>query len=155
MEYIMRNKKRHYVDVGGKWAPVGRGFALFEEKKKPERVTRQYFHESGSRTRIVGYTPEIKYELDAIARDEASLAIRGITDRELSGDAAIVQVLSVDMTAESVGGAYPAICRSYCVVADGCGGDDVLSYKGTLVCASPAVRGVFVVQSGVFVREVD
>lgn len=154
MEFIMRNKRRHYVDVGGKWALVGRGFAKFDEKKKPECVTRQYFHEAGSRTRIVGYTPEIEYEIDAIANDAASLAIRRIAESELSDEAASVRVLSVDMSAASAGGAYLAICRTYSVLADACGGDDVLTYKGRLVCASPAVRGVFVVQSGVF-KEVE
>jgi hypothetical protein len=155
MEFVMRNKRRHYVYAGGKWAEVGRGFAKFEEKKMPEVVERQYFHEGGTRVRITGYSPEIEYELDTLTQGDASKLIRGITERELSGEAAEVRVLTVDMSASSSGGAYPAICRKYAVVADASGGEDVLVYKGKLVCASPSVSGVFVVQSGVFAREVD
>lgn len=155
MGIIKRNRIRHYVDVGGKWARVGMGFSRFDEIKKPEIVERRYFHESGARACVVGYSPEILYELDATLCDAAAELIRGVHRNELSGDDSEVRVLTVDTSVSGRSGAYPAICRSYCVAADECGGEGELIYKGKLVCASPAVRGVFVVQSGVFAQEVD
>ena len=155
MEFTERNKIRHFVEIGGKWAEVGAGFAKFEEKKNPMFTERQYFHEDGERVRVIGYSPEIEYELDALNEGAASELIRSITERELSGKAAEVRVLTVDMTSQASGGAYPAICRGYSVIADECGGEDELVYRGKLVCATPAARGLFVMQSGVFVEEVD
>ncbi len=154
MKITERYKRRHYVEVRGKWAEVGAGFAKFEEKKNPALSQRQYFHESGPVVSVTGYSPEIEYELDSLACGGASELIREITEREKSGADAEVRVLTVDMTDTSSGGAYPAICRTYSVAADKCGGNDELIYTGKLVCASEAVRGVFVVQSGVFVWEV-
>jgi len=155
MEYIKRNKKRHFLDIKGKWAEVGRGFAKFEDKKNPETVERQYFHESDTCTRVVGYSPVIEYELDAVRNDAAAEVIRRITESELIGEAATVRVMSVDMSSPTSSGAYPAICRDYSVVAGEDGGDTVLNYKGKLKCASPAVRGTYVAQSGMFVEGVN
>ena len=155
MKITERYKRCHYVEVCGKWTEVGAGFAKFEEKKNPTLSRRQYFHESGPVVSVVGYSPEIEYELDALACGGAAGLIREITECEKFGADAAVRVLTVDMTDTSDGGAYPAICRTYSVAADKCGGGGELIYTGKLVCASEALHGVFVVQSGVFVGEVE
>lgn len=155
-EIVKRSERRHYMNTGSAgapiWSPIGEGFTEFAESKNAIHYQRRYIHEVGKRTDVTGYASVIDYEFEVYTENPVIEKIRTITDREYTGDAARVQILSVDLFAPTeTNGVYPAICRTYSVIPDRCGsGTDALCYTGSMKAAGDLTRGVFVASTGVF-----
>lgn len=156
MAIVKRADRQHYMNTGTVenpvWSLIGEGFTEFMESKNAVSYSRRYIHEITKRTDVTGYAPEIEYELEVYAGNPVIDKIRLITDRELVGEDARVEVIAVDLfgTTETEG-VYPAVKRMYSVIPDECGeGTDALCYTGTMKAVGDIVSGTFVKSSGVF-----
>ena len=148
MPIVKRADRQHYMNTGTVvnpvWSQIGEGFTEFKESKNAVSYQRRYIHETTKRTDVTGYAPVIDYELEIYSSSPVISKIRTITDHELIGDDAKVDVLSVDTFEEPVNGAYKAIKRSYSVIPDECGeGTDALCYTGTMKAVGDIVLGKF------------
>lgn len=157
---IKRAERRHYMNTGTALAPVwtkiGEGFTLFSETKNPSSYSRRYIHEITSRTDVTGYSPVIEYAFDVFAGCAVIDIIRNITDREKTGEDAMVEVMTVDLFEPLPSGAYSASRRFYSVVPDECGsGTDALIYSGVLKAVGDAVFGMYNSVTGVFTGELS
>ncbi len=159
MAIVNRAERKHYLNTGTEqspqWSAIGEGFTEFTESKNAVSYSRRYIHEATKRTDVTGYAPVIDYEFE-VYRDNAVIdLLRTITDRELCGDQAQVDVLTVDMFDETeTPGSYHAIRRRYSVIPDECGeGTDALCYTGTMKAVGDITPGTFVTASGIFTAE--
>ena len=105
MALVKRAERQHYMNTGTSTAPVwsliGEGFTDFTESKNAVSYQRRYIHEATKRTDVTGYAPVIDYELEVYKNNPVIEKIRKITDLELTGDEAKVDVLSVDLFDET------------------------------------------------------
>ena len=159
MAIVKRAERQHYLNVGTganpTWALIGEGFTEFTESKNATSVQRRYIHESTRRTDVTGYAPTIDYELEVYLDSPVIAKLRQITDRELVGDDAKVDILCVDLFDETTtSGVYRAVRRPYSVIPDECGeGTDALCYTGTLKAVGDITPGVFVRSTGTFTAD--
>lgn len=159
MGIVNRAERRHYMNTGTSknpvWSQIGEGFTEFTESKNAVSYGRRYIHEVTKRTDVTGYAPVIDYEFEVFRGNAVIAVLREITDLEMCGDRAQVDILTVDLFDETeASGAYRAICRRYSVIPDECGeGTDTLCYTGTMKAVGSMIPGVFVVASGVFTAD--
>lgn len=159
MAIVKRADRQHYMNTGTTespiWSLIGEGFTEFMETKNPINYSRRYIHEITKRTDVTGYAPEIDYELEVYAGNAVIDKIRLITDRELVGEEARVDIIAVDLfDVTSTEGVYHAVKRTYSVIPDECGeGTDALCYTGTMKAVSDIITGTFVKASGVFTAD--
>lgn len=156
MPIIKRAERQHYMNTGNTaspvWTLIGEGFTDFTESKNAVSYQRRYIHEATKRTDVTGYAPVIDYELEVYSGNAVIDKIRRITDLELTGDDAKVDIISVDLFDESeTSGVYSAVRRSYSVIPDECGeGTDALCYTGTMKAVGDVIPGTFVKSSLTF-----
>ena len=155
MSIVKRADRQHYMNTGTTvnpvWSQIGEGFTEFKESKNAVSYQRRYIHETTKRTDVTGYAPVIDYELEIYSGSSVISKIRTITDNELIGDDAKVEILSVDLFEEAVNGAYNAIKRTYSVIPDECGeGTDALCYTGTMKAVGDITVGKYNPTTGVF-----
>lgn len=149
MSIVKRADRQHYLNTGTAstpvWSQIGEGFTEFKESKNAVSYQRRYIHETTKRTDVTGYAPVIDYELEIYSDNPVIEKIRTITDHELVGDDAKVDIISVDLfDAASQTGTYNATRRSYSVIPDECGeGTDALCYTGTMKAVGDIIIGVF------------
>ena len=154
MAIIKRADRQHYINTGTPsqpvWTLIGEGFTSFTESKNAVSYQRRYIHEITKRTDVTGYAPVIDYEFEVYSGNSAIEKIRTITDRELVGEEARVEILCVDLFDETeTSGVYNAIRRSYSVIPDECGeGTDALVYTGTMKAVGDIQTGTFVKSTG-------
>ena len=157
MAIIKRADRQHYINTGTQsqpvWTLIGEGFTSFTESKNAVSYQRRYIHEITKRTDVTGYAPVIDYEFEVYSGNSAIEKIRTITDRELVGEEARVEILCVDLFDETeTSGVYNAIRRSYSVIPDECGeGTDALVYTGTMKAVGDIQAGTFVKSTSTFV----
>ena len=159
MGIVNRAERKHYLNTGTAdspvWSPIGEGFTEFMESKNAVSYSRRYIHEATKRTDVTGYAPVIDYEFE-VYRDNAVIdLLREITDRELCGDHAQVEVLTVDLFDETeTSGVYHAVRRRYSVIPDECGeGTDALCYTGTMKAVGDIRPGQYVMSTGIFTAD--
>jgi hypothetical protein len=158
MAIVKRAERQHFMNTGSReapvWSQIGEGFTQFTESKNAVSYQRRYIHESTKRTDVTGYAPVIDYELEVYSGNAVIDKIRTITDLELTGDEAKVEILSVDLFAEGeTPGVYPAVKRQYSVIPDECGdGTDALCYTGTMKAVGDIEKGTFVHSSAVYTK---
>ena len=156
MAIVTRAARQHYMNTGTKsspvWSLIGEGFTEFMESKNAVSYQRRYIHEATKRTDVTGYAPVIDYELEVYSGNAVIDKIRQITDRELTGDEAKVDIICVDLFDETeTSGVYNAVKRTYSVIPDECGeGTDALCYTGTMKAVGDITVGTFVKSSGTF-----
>ncbi len=156
MAIIKRADRQHYINTGTAaqpvWTLIGEGFTAFTESKNAVSYQRRYIHEITKRTDVTGYAPVIDYEFEVYSSNPAIEKIRSITDYELVGEEARVEILCVDLFDETeTSGVYRAFRRSYSVIPDECGdGTDALVYTGTMKAVGDIVTGTFVRSTGTF-----
>ena len=156
MSIVKRADRQHYMNTGTKeipvWSLIGEGFTEFTESKNAVSYQRRYIHEATKRTDITGYAPEIDYELEVYSDNPVIGKLRLITDREMTGEDAKVEVICVDLFDETENaGIYNAVKREYSVIPDECGdGTDALCYTGTMKAVGDIIAGVFAKASGSF-----
>ena len=151
---VTRSELLSYMNVGTssaeKWVLIGEGFTTFTESKNPQEYERNYVHEKSARTDVVGYAPSIEYSTDIYTNNEVIDKIVKITDEELVGSAAQVEICHVhtwDVQTPASGGTS-AVCgalkRKYAVVPDSKGdGTEALIYSGNLKAVGDVIKGTF------------
>lgn len=145
----MRAKLAHYMDTGDSntpvWSRIGEGFTDFTESKNAQEYTRQYINEQTETTDVTGYSPSIAYSADVYDDDPVCQKVVEISDDELVGDAAQVEIVTANeyeiSGSETTCTAYK---RTYSVIPDQKGsGVQQLVYTGTLRAVGDQVKGTF------------
>ena len=146
MAIVKRSDRQHYMNTGTAvspvWSRIGEGFTEFAESKNAVSYQRRYINESTKRTDVTGYAPVIE-------------KLRRISDAELSGEDAKVELLTVDLFDEEENwGRYRAYRRIWSVIPDESGkGTDALIYTGTMKGVGDIEEGVYVPASGVYTAD--
>lgn len=117
-------------------------FTTMTSSKNPKEYSRQYVDEDAERSDVVGYAPSIEFSYDRHTNTPVHEKLSEIHDRELLGNEAHVEIISVDLFAEASADKYPAIKRTYAVIPDTDGdGTDALIYSGTFKSVSELEEG--------------
>ncbi len=146
-ELVGRHKRLAFMNVGdtsGSNVTYTRmtGFTSLSEGKEPTEYSRQYVDEATERTDIVGYATSYDYEFDRHTNTPVHERIATITDEELLGTDAQVDIVSVDIFTEDRGGRAIAKKRTYSVIPDTVGDStDALIYSGSFSAASEIAKG--------------
>ena len=148
---VLRNKFASYMNTGTSgsptWSLMGEGFTSLKEGKNPNEYSRHYVHEVTERTDVVGYATQIDYTTDTYTENAVITKIAKVSDEELTGTDAQVEILNVNLFKDSGSGsthAYEAFKRTYAIIPDAKGdGTDALIYSGSLKAVSDIVKGTF------------
>lgn len=145
---VSRSEYLSFMDTGTSDSPafnlMGEGFTSLSESKNPKEYSRQYINESTERTDVVGYAPSIAYSLDTYTNNPVIAKICKVTDEELRGTDAQVDIVSVNTYETASAGAYPAYKRRYAIIPDGKGdGTDALVYTGNFRAVGDVQPGTF------------
>lgn len=117
-------------------------FTAMSEAKEAKEYSRQYVDEATERTDVVGYATGIEYSFDRYSDNPVHTKIAEITDDEVVGTGALVEIVTADIFEEDSQGRCPARKRTYSVVPDTTGdGTDALIYSGTFKASSEIVKG--------------
>ena len=113
-----------------------RKFTSLSQSKNPQEYARQYVDEDFQRADVVGYSPQIAYAFDYHYLNPVHTVIRTITDGELTGDDAVVEIIWVDTVS---GEAYK---RSYSVIPDTEGDNlNAYTYSGNFKARGESSKG--------------
>lgn len=141
---IKRSKRVAYMNVGTADEPKYvrmQGFTSMSESKSATEYSRQYVDEDTERTDVVGYATQVAYSLDRHSPFSVHEKIAQITDDELTGSEAHVEIVTVDLF--SSGSQKEARKRTYAVIPDTTGaGTDALIYSGNFRAVGDMVKGV-------------
>lgn len=151
---VTRSELLSYMNVGttdsASWKLIGEGFTTFTESKNPQEYERHYVHEKSSRTDVVGYAPSIEYSTDLYTNNDVIAKIIKITDEELIGSDAQVEICHVHTwdiktpASDGTPAVCAALCRKYAVIPDAKGdGTEALIYSGNLKAVGDVVKGTF------------
>lgn len=111
-------------------------FSKFSPNKNAKEYSRQYVDESAETSDVVGYAPAIDYAFDAHRNNPVHAYFQKVTDNEQIGDAATIDIISVDVTN---GDAYK---RTWAIVPAAEGDSlNAYTYAGTLKAKGEAVHG--------------
>lgn len=151
---VLRADQAAYMNTGtgttATYSRIGEGFTTFAESKNPKEYTRQYIHMTQEQTDVIGYSPSIGYSCDVYDDDPCCTKIVTITDNELVGEDAQIDVVIVDLYKEDNGTA-PARKRTYSVVPDSVAdGTEALVYTGNLRAVTAFVEGTFTIATSTF-----
>ena len=154
---VSRSQFLAFMKVGATpaYELIGEGFTSFSESKNPKEYTRQYVHETGERTDVIGYSPSIAYAVDVYSNDPVISEIVDITDNEYLGALTHRKICSVNLWRPgTTSGTYEAYERTYAVIPDSKGdGAEALNYSGTLKCVGDKVKGTFALATKVFTAD--
>ena len=135
---VKRSGKVAFMDTGTSGAPSFTRMKKFTEISKSKNATeysRTYVDEDGEVTDVTGYSEEISYAFDLYQGNKVHEKLVKITDDELTGDEALVDILMVDFSKSTDSGSsktYEARKRTYAVVPDSEGDStDAYTYSGT------------------------
>lgn len=133
---VKRSDKVAFMNTGTVETPVWtrmRKFTELSNSKNPTEYSRTYVDEDGEVTDVTGYAPEIGYAFDEYTENPVHTKIATITDDELKGDDALVEILVVDKTSANQSGECEARKRTYAVIPDADGDStDAYTYSGSL-----------------------
>lgn len=142
---VGRHKRLSFMEVSdGKYVRMTK-FTSLGDSKDAKEYSRQYVDEESETSDVVGYASGVSYELDRHTNNEVHDKIAQITDNEVTGPDARVNIVTVD-TFEPVSEADPKTCkarlRTYSVIPDSSGdGTDSLAYSGTFKAAGGITEG--------------
>ena len=110
-----------------------KNFTDMSTSKNAKEYSRQYVDEEFERSDIIGYATSISYNFDYDAENEVHKALVNISDNEMIGDGALVEIVVVDLASEGQdAGSFKAIKRQFTVVPDSEGNSmDAYTYGGT------------------------
>ena len=157
MALVMRADLAHYMNTSANstasYDRIGEGFTDFTESKNAKEYTRQYIDDQTETTDVVGYSPSIAYSADIYSDDPVCQKIVAITDGELIGEDAQVEIVTADES--TVDGTTVTTCtgykRTYSVIPDQKGsGVQQLVYTGTLKAVGDQVVGTWTPSSKSF-----
>lgn len=148
---VKRAELQSYMDVSATSTAqlelIGEGFTSLTETKNAKEYSRQYIHEYTERTDVVGYAPTLAYSVDAHTNNNVIAKIQKVTDEELTGSDAQVNIVSVN-TFDTTGSGENVVCtayrRKYAIIPDGKGdGTDALIYTGSFRAVGDIEKGTF------------
>lgn len=135
---VTRDAWLAYMEIGSEHHLIGEGFTSFSESKNPKEYSRHYVHERSERTDTTGFSPSIAYSCDVYSGDPVVQKIVEITDREIIGTEAQVNIVSVNTWNNT------AFRRKYSIIPDGKGdGTDALIYSGNFKAAGDNEAGTW------------
>lgn len=146
-ELVGRHKRLAFMNVSGTDGSSVTytrmtGFTSLSEGKEATEYSRQYVDEATERTDVVGYATSIDFEFDRYTNDPVCEKLATITDDEIVGTAAQVDIVSVDVFTEDSTGRAIARKRTYSVIPDTAGDStDALTYSGSFSAASEITKG--------------
>lgn len=118
------------------------GFTTMTNSKEPKEYSRQYVDEDAERSDVVGYAPSIEFSYDRHTNTPVHDRLSEIHDKELLGDDAHVDIVSVDLFTEDEQKRCKATKRTYAVIPDTDGdGTDAMIYSGTFKSVSEIEEG--------------
>lgn len=139
---VGRHKRLSFMKTAGDTYTRMTGFTSLSESKESKEYSRQYVDEATERTDVVGYATGVDYEFDRHTNTPVHAKIATISDDEIVGTDAQVEIVTVDLFEEAEGGACKARMRAYSVIPDASGdGTDALIYSGTFKAAGEIVQG--------------
>ena len=148
MERVKRSAKLAFYGVTSGAETVYhrmKGFTSLSTSKNPKEYTRQYTDMDFEETDIIGYSPSIGFDFDLYKDSAVHQDIAEIFDKEKIGDAAIREIVVVDLTSPAGGensATYTARMRQYAVVPSDEGGNlDRYNYTGTFKVKGDMVEG--------------
>lgn len=149
---VGRHKRVAFMDADGSGKTFTRmtGFTSLSDGKNSTEYSRQYVDEASERSDVVGYAPAIDYEFDRYTNDPVHEKIAAITDDEILGTEAQVDIVVVDLfeqkTSETT---CTARKRTWSVIPDTEGdGTDALIYKGSFKAAGEITKGTATATDG-------
>ena len=149
---VGRHKRVAFMDTDGSGETFTRmtGFTSLSDGKNSTEYSRQYVDEASERSDVVGYAPAIDYEFDRYTNDPVHEKIAAITDDEILGTEAQVDIVVVDLfeqkTSETT---CTARKRTWSVIPDTEGdGTDALIYKGSFKAAGEITKGTATTTAG-------
>lgn len=149
---VGRHKRVAFMDADGSGKTFTRmtGFTSLSDGKNSTEYSRQYVDEASERSDVVGYAPAIDYEFDRYTNDPVHEKIAAITDDEILGTEAQVDIVVVDLfeqkTSETT---CTARKRTWSVIPDTEGdGTDALIYKGSFKAAGEITKGTATTTDG-------
>lgn len=132
---VKRSDKISFMNVGTAEEPKFlrmRKFTDISNSKNPVEYNRQYVDEEGEDTDVTGYSEEKGYAFDQYTHNPVHEKLVNITDNELTGDDAKVEILTVDKSDIVSEGVYGARLRTYAVVPDADGDStEAYTYSGS------------------------
>lgn len=147
---VKRSGKVAFMDVSTTQIPNFlrmRKFTEISKSKNPTEYSRTYVDEDGEVTDVTGYSEEISYAFDLYSGNLVHEKIVKITDDELTGDEALVNILIVDFSKPS-GDGYEARLRTYTTVPDTEGdATEAYTYSGTFRKNSKMSKGIATLNS--------
>ena len=147
---VKRSGKVAFMDVSTTQIPNFlrmRKFTEISKSKNPTEYSRTYVDEDGEVTDVTGYSEEISYAFDLYSGNLVHEKIVKITDDELTGDEALVNILIVDFSKPS-GDGYEARLRTYTTVPDTEGdATEAYTYSGTFRKNSKMTKGIATLNS--------
>lgn len=142
---VKRNKKVAFMNVSTTAIANFLRMTKFTEiskAKNAQEYSRTYVDEDGEVTDVTGYSEEISYAFDEHEENLVHQKIINITDDELTGPDALVDILIVDFT-QPIDGGYKARLRTYTTVPDTEGDDEnAYTYSGTFKKHSLMTKGI-------------
>ena len=142
---VKRSGKVAFMDISTTQIPNFlrmRKFTEISKSKNPTEYSRTYVDEDGEITDVTGYSEEISYAFDLYSGNLVHEKIVKITDDELTGDEALVNILIVDFSKPS-GDGYEARLRTYTTVPDTEGdATEAYTYSGTFRKNSKMSKGI-------------
>lgn len=137
-ELVKRTGKLAFFGIGAAMSHTFtrmEGFTDLKTSRGAKEFTRRYVDEDFDRTDVTGYSTSKSYAFDRHMGNPVHDDIINITENELTGQAAVREILVVDMTTvtEGSGKFYAdAYRRQYAVIPDTDGDStDCLTYSGT------------------------
>lgn len=141
---VGRHERLAFMDVEGTGTTFTRmmGFTSMSEGKEAKEYSRQYVDEDTERNDVVGYATSVEYEFDRYTNDKVCEKVCTITDDELTGTDAQVDIVTVDVFTANEKKQAIARKRTYSVIPDTSGdGTDALIYSGSFSAASEITKG--------------
>lgn len=121
-----------------------KGFTEMSVSKNPKEYSRKYVDEDSERTDVTGYSHSMSYKLDYDPESAVHTKLKEIADRELTGSAAVVSIIVVDLSKPATDGGsdFKAIKRDFAVVPSGEADDaDTYTISGDFKASGEKVFG--------------
>lgn len=142
---IKRSEKLAFMQVTESGNSVYRrmtGFTELSVSKNPKEYSRKYIDESAERNAVVGYSPSISYKMDYEPSNTVHNEFSQISDRELTGENAVRNIVIVDLTTADNSGACNAIKRAFSIIPSAEGDDsETYTLSGNMKASGEIVFG--------------
>lgn len=152
---VNRSEVRSYMNTAAassaeSYTLMGEGFTSLSESKNAQEYSRKYVHENTERTDVVGYAPSVAYSVDVYTNNPVIQRIRDVTDKELVGTAAQVDIVTVEHF-DGEATARKAVKRRYAIIPDAKGdGTDALVYTGSFRAVGDLIEGTWSEEGNTF-----